>query len=178
MNQKSNVTSISLEEFRLEVAGVVDTFKKLEVEDQEDLKMEIIKFISILPELFSSDLDRKTLWERIGNGLLASIAKAGDDIDMFINCSLDYIKAEPGKVAANESLISFVDIISTKSLEWKVEFLKLIEKKYFLFLIHARDLWRKKYDDKKEKIIEEKIRVRKRKNMKKELDLFQEEENE
>lgn len=149
MNQ-NNVTSISLEDFRLKIAGLVDTFKKLEVEDQEDLKIEVIKFISILPELFSSDLDRKTLWERIGNGLLASIAKAGDDIDMFINCCLDYIKAEPGKVAANESLTTFIDVLSEKSVEWRIEFLRLIEKKHFLFLIHARNLWKEKHDSKKE----------------------------
>lgn len=149
MNQ-NNVTSISLKDFRLKIAGLVDTFKKLEVEDQEDLKIEVIKFISILPELFSSDLDRKTLWERIGNGLLVSITKAGDDIDMFVNCCLDYIKAEPGKVAVNESLETFISILSEKSLEWKIEFLRLIEKKHFLFLIHARNLWKKKYDSKKE----------------------------
>lgn len=105
------------------------------------MKDEIINFISILPELFSDDLDRKTLWERIGNGLMVSIAKCGGDFETFINNCLDYIKAEPGKVAANDNLASWLDVALLRPQEWKIQFMRFIERKNFLVVLKARAQW-------------------------------------
>lgn len=102
---------------------------------------EIVRFISILPEIFSDSLDRKTLWDRIGNGLLSSLSKSGNDIEQFINLNLEFIKAEPGKVAANENLGLFISMVLSRSEEWKIQFLRTIEKKHFLIIVKARQLW-------------------------------------
>jgi hypothetical protein len=102
---------------------------------------ETVNFVSILPEVFSDDLDRKTLWERIGNSLLVSLAKAGGDIELFINFCLEFIKAESGKVAANENLSSFINIAMSRPTEWKNQFLSTIEKKHYLIVVKARARW-------------------------------------
>lgn len=102
---------------------------------------EIVRFVSILPEVFSDDLDRKTLWERIGNGLIASLAKAGGDFELFINFCLEYVKADSSKVAANENLSAFINSALIRSPEWKVQFLTAIEKKHYLIVVKARARW-------------------------------------
>jgi len=91
--------------------------------------------------MFSDDLDRKTLWERIGNGMMTSIAKSGGDFETFVNCCIEYIKAEPGKVAANENLESWLGMALSRPKEWKNQFMRTIEKKNFLVLLKARARW-------------------------------------
>jgi hypothetical protein len=105
------------------------------------MKDEAIRFISILPEIFSDDLDRKTLWERIGNGLKNSISKSNGDFETFINNSIEFIKADPGKVAANENLEMFLSASLTRPKEWRQQFLRIIETKYFLLIVKARARW-------------------------------------
>ena len=102
------------------------------------MKDETVRFVSILPELFGDDLDRKTLWERIGNGLKSAIAKSGGDFEVFINNTLEYIRAEHGKVAANEHIEMFINMALTRPKEWKEQFMRTIEKKIFMILVKAR----------------------------------------
>lgn len=105
------------------------------------IKEEAIKFCSTLPKLFSDDLDRKTLWERIGNGIVSAVKKCGGDYEEFVNLTLEYIKAEPGKVAACEELEHFLYSMETKPKEWRKEFLRVMEKKFNVILVYARQRW-------------------------------------
>jgi hypothetical protein len=109
--------------------------------EEKVIKDEAIKFSSILPELFSDDFDRKTLWERIGNGLISSVKKCGGDFEEFVNLTLEFIKAEPGKVASNDKIMAFLDGMNTKPKEWKNVFLSMFEKKSNIILVYARQLW-------------------------------------
>jgi len=102
---------------------------------------ETVSFVSILPEIFSEDFDRKTLWERIGNGLTVSLAKAGGDFDLFINFCFEYLKADSGKVAANENINAFINSAMSRPVEWKNQFLSTIEKKHYLIVVKARARW-------------------------------------
>lgn len=112
--------------------------------EQKVIKQESIKLCAILPKLFSDDFDRKTLWERIGNGIKASIKKCGGDYEEFINLILEFIKADPGKVASCEELEYFLNSMDLKPHEWKEAFLKMMEKKYNIILVYARQLWNSK----------------------------------
>jgi hypothetical protein len=111
---------------------------------QKSLKIEIINFLSILPEIFSDDLDRKTLWERIGNGVKVSISKAGGNFENFINSCIEYIKADPGKVAACENLEMFLQTALSRPDEWKAQFLRIMETRYFILIVSARTQWNQK----------------------------------
>lgn len=100
-----------------------------------------ISFCSILPKIFSEDLDRKSLWERIGNGVVSAEKKSGGDFDEFINLSIEFVKGSPGRVASCEELETFMIGTMDRSDEWKKQFLKVIEKKYNLILVYARALY-------------------------------------
>lgn len=105
-----------------------------------------VRFASILASLFSDDLDRKTLWERIGNGMVTAIAKANGDYEKFVSYCLDYIKAEPGKVAASVPLMQIMETMAVRPAEWKSAFLNYIETRRFLVLIKARAHWQEAKD--------------------------------
>ena len=61
------------------------------------MKMEAIRFCSILASVFGEDLDRMTLWDKIGNALVSACSKSPDDIDAFINNCLISIKSDFAK---------------------------------------------------------------------------------
>lgn len=105
------------------------------------IKDEAIRLCSILPKLFSDDFDRKTLWERIGNGIISSVKKCGGDYEEFVNLVLEFIKAEPGQVAACEELENFLTAMETKPKEWKEQYLRLMERKHNIILVYARQRW-------------------------------------
>ncbi len=107
----------------------------------EVIKDEAVKFCSILAEVFGDDLDRKTLWERIGNGLIVSSAKCNGDWELFVNEMLKYIKADPGKVAANRALSAFIDSMIVKPKEWHEQFIRECETKHMFICVKARMLW-------------------------------------
>ena len=109
--------------------------------EEKIVKDEAIKLCSILPELFSDDFDRKTLWERIGNGIISASKKCGGDYELFVNLVLEYIKADPGKTAACQGLSMFLEGMEMKNEEWKKQFLFIMEKKSSIILVYARNLW-------------------------------------
>lgn len=107
----------------------------------EEIKQLAINFCSILPELFSSDFDRKSMWTRIGNGITSACKKCGGDYEVFVSLSLDFIKAEPGLMAANARLEEWLLSMDAKDDESKKEFLRTIENKSNVVLVYARQLW-------------------------------------
>ena len=135
---------LSAEEFRKKLAGIVDKSKTISEAENKDIKEAAINFCRLLPELFSDDFDRKTLWTRIGNGIISSIKKCGGDYEEFINLTLEFIKADPGKTAENNKLELLLGFILDKPDEWKNEFLRIIEKKHNVILVYARQAWRQK----------------------------------
>lgn len=94
-----------------------------------------------MAEVFGDDLDRKTLWERIDNGIVISAAKCGGDWEKFVNEILVYIKADPGKVAANKNLSNWIDSMVCKPNEWHEQFVRECETKHMFITVKARMLW-------------------------------------
>jgi len=136
-----SIQELSAETFRQKLAGLTDEEKKLPTMDQESIKTEAIRLCSILASLFSDDLDRKTLWERIGTGLVAAIAKANHDLDRFVNFALDYIQADPGRVAASEPLTGWLETNFNRPIEWQQGLLRYIDSRRYIVLVKARAHW-------------------------------------
>lgn len=132
---------LSAQEFRRKLAGVVDPRKKTEAKYEEEIKQQAINFCSVLPELFSGDFDRKSMWTRIGNGIVSACKKCGGDYEVFVNLALDFVKAEPGLMAANRRLEDWLLSMDVKDDETKKEFIRVIEKKSNVILVYARQLW-------------------------------------
>jgi hypothetical protein len=112
--------------------------------ENEIIKDEAVKFCSILAEVFGDDLDRKTLWERIGNGLVVASAKCGGDWEIFVNEMLKYIKADPGRVAANRSMSLWIEYMTVKPSEWHEQFIRICESKHMFIAVKARVIWNSK----------------------------------
>lgn len=100
-----------------------------------------MKLCSTFATLYSDDLDRKALWERIGNGLVVCSAKSGGSVEKFVDTMLDYVKASPGKVASSKALENFVDMMAVRPKEWHEVFLRYCEEKHFILIVKARALW-------------------------------------
>lgn len=136
-----SIQVLSAEAFRQKLAGLADPDQAIPEENRETIKQEAVKFCSILASLFGDDLDRKTLWERIGNGLVVCTAKCGDDWETFVNQILEYIKAEPGRVAASKLLADFIDDFGKKPKTEHEAFLRMIEAKHMIIIVKGRALW-------------------------------------
>jgi len=94
-----------------------------------------------LPKLFSDDFDRKTLWERIGNGIKSSTAKCGGDLFSFVNLMLEFINADSGKAASNQDLCYFIEAMELRPIEWVDGMMNLMAKKHFIIIVKARSKW-------------------------------------
>jgi hypothetical protein len=150
---------LSPQEFKEKILKLESTEIVSKMTD-ESIKMEAVRLCSILPELFGDNLDRKTLWERIGNGLISSCTKANYDIAYFVNMLLEYICSDAGKVATNEKILNFIEVNSKKSEEWRNAFFHYINTRYFLVIALARQEWEKikalkKVEGKTEKKLED-----------------------
>jgi hypothetical protein len=117
---------------------------------KDEIKAEAINFVSILASLFGDSLDRKTLWERIGNGIVVCCAKCGGDWETFINQILEYIKADGMRVAASKFLAKVIEFLVGKSKSWREAWLRVLETKHFLIIVKARALWNSRKAEPKE----------------------------
>jgi len=141
---------LSPQEFRQKLAGVIDyRTQKQNQEKKEEIKQEAISFVSILPELFSADLDRMSMWERIGNGLNAAVKKCGGDIEEFVNITLEFIKASSHAIASNKRLERWLMDIEQRTQDDKISLLRTVEKKCNVILVYARNEWNSVKDAKR-----------------------------
>jgi hypothetical protein len=102
---------------------------------------EAIRFCSILPELFGKDLDRKTLWERIGNALSSSAQTCGGDWELLIAKTLEFIKADKGQAAANQNIYNLIELFGSRPKEWQDRFIHICEMKAIIITVKARQIW-------------------------------------
>lgn len=122
------------------MACLIDPMQKT-VSIKQNLLEEAVSFVSILPKFFSDDFDRITLWDRIGNGLLAASQKADGDCELFINSVLAYIKASPSSVAASNDLSNMLSMFTTRDNGWKEAFIKQFQEYHYLIIVKARNSW-------------------------------------
>jgi len=141
---------LSAQEFRRKLAGVTDPRREKQNEQSaQEMKDEAISFCSILPEVFSGDLDRMTMWERIGNGIVSACKKCGGDHEEFVHIALDFIKANPAMISSNKRLEEWIMSFEQRTTDEKRLFLKVIEKKSNVILVYARNMWNQVKDAKR-----------------------------
>jgi hypothetical protein len=109
--------------------------------DNQVIRDQVIKLCLVCAKLFGADLDRKTLWERIGNGLDVCSAKCGGDIELLINYMLEYVKADPGESAACKELSHLIVDLYGKPEAWITQFIATCAKKRMVILVKAREEW-------------------------------------
>lgn len=105
---------------------------------------EAVDFVSELPKFYSDDLDRMSLWDRIGHGLLAAASKSDGNCELFINSILSYIKASPTSVAASERIAAFIINFESRDSTWKRDFIHQFQEYNYLIIVKARAAWKNK----------------------------------
>lgn len=137
------MNELTTEQFRLRLACLNDPTVKTEMA-RHSLIEEAVDFVSELPRFYSDELDRMSLWDRIGNGLLAASSKADGNCELFINSVLSYIKASSTSVAASDRLAAFIALFEKRDTTWKRDFIHQFQEYNYLIIVKARSAWQAK----------------------------------
>jgi hypothetical protein len=134
---------LTTEQFRQKLAGLIDPQSQTP-QRREELKALAVQFAGCLPTMFGDNLDRKTLWDRIGTGLQSAFAKtAGDDHEFFIQQVLEHIKSEPSKASSNLQLADVIATLDEWSASDRQAWITYFHTHLIPILVHARVVWTK-----------------------------------
>lgn len=107
------------------------------------IKDTAIRMCVALAAVFSDDLDRLTLWNRIGSALNTALAKSEpNDCYQFFNHCLDHVKADHNATATHvlcKRVIALLETIVKMKVEQQL--LEYIRKYHFLIVAMAREEW-------------------------------------
>jgi hypothetical protein len=135
---------IDYEAFRREIIGLGDpSARETTVGEKASVKDDAVRFCAILAHLFGDDLDRLTLWTRIGTAFETSLAKIGSDADLdrLADLCLGHVCAEFGKTAACDALTQLRMTWETRPAEWKHAFVAYISRHRYALLAFGRARW-------------------------------------
>lgn len=134
--------TLSTEEFRQRLAGLIDPEDTLDIAEREALRFLALDFLATLPELFGEELDRMTLWDRIGSAVETAFAKTvGADAEYFVSQVLDHIKAESGAAARNDRLADVLLKLDNASNIERQQWITYLKTHLVPLLVHARSSW-------------------------------------
>jgi hypothetical protein len=136
-----SINQIDAAEFRQKIAGFVSPI--LPDTEVTDMKEAAINLCCILADVFGEDLDRKTLWERIGNGISVCSIKCNGDWEMLLEGLLEYVKSDFDTVSRNNELESWIDSMSLRTKEWTEQFVQIINTKRMFIIVKARNEYKK-----------------------------------
>ena len=128
----------SAAQFRQRLAGLESPETQFGADEMSAFKSQGVELILALREVFGSTLDRKTIWERISNGLKVASAKSSGKGETFLAEMLDYVKAEANGVVGNEKLISLTAFLIRLSPEAQRQFIRVCVEYRMLLCLQAR----------------------------------------
>lgn len=141
---------MTTEQFRQRLAGLIDPEQSLAHDFKAEQKQRAIDFVAALPEVFGPNLDRTTLWDRIGTALQTAYAKTvGTDYEFFISRVLEHIKAEPAQVARCQSISWVMTWLEQCPNEAKQAWLAYMSTHLYAVLVHAKAKWEEVKADRK-----------------------------
>jgi hypothetical protein len=145
-----SIPVIDPKQFRLKVAGLIDPNRKTGQAEEASIKEEAKSLCLILCELFGESLDRMTLWDRIATALKTSAAKCDDgDTDRFVSLCLESIKADDAAAARHQEFSWWVSTMSARDDAHRQAFIRHINTKTPIVLVHARNAWEERKQIKK-----------------------------
>ena len=144
MSDPEPLPVLDTENFRRRLAGLEDPLAR--DADTPGEKAEIrnlaAELIATLADLFGDDLDRKTLWSRIGSALETADAKVSDgDLERFLSLCLEHVKADPGRAAAHSGLGSLLATFEVRSSEWRFAYVAYLHTHRYPALQFGRKRW-------------------------------------
>lgn len=133
---------LDTDRFRQRLAGLIDSQAGQAPEHREQMKELAVRFTACLPELYGDELDRKSLWDRIGSGLEAAFAKTpGDDHEAFIQHALEHIKASASRASSSAPLAHVIGELSRFDSADRQAWITYFHTHLIPILVHARNAW-------------------------------------
>lgn len=135
---------LDTEAFRRKLAGLEDPLARDPDTPGEKAEIRALaaELVATLADLFGPDLDRKTLWSRIGSALETADARVSDDdLERFASLCLDHVKAEPGRAAAHEGLGDLLATFAGRPTEWRFAYLGYLRSHRYPALQFGRRRW-------------------------------------
>jgi len=146
MQEELKIQFMSPEEYRRQLAGLIDQDAIAEKSDRESQRTRIreiaIRFASLLPRLVGEQIDRKTMWARLATAIESAAAKTpGGDFELFCQHVLEHIVAEPGKVSENSDLHELLSIVREWPQADREALLEYCQTRLLTVLSFARNNW-------------------------------------
>ena len=145
--QPPPIKRIDTAEFRRILVGLSDPSVKLDAMSEESMRLEIIDFVAILPELYSH-ADRMQLWEHIAKGIFIACQEVrSDDLQAWSCVVLREIQAENWQAATNERWARFQELVVVRPPEWREAFIQQANRCLPAILPLARAKWQRGYNE-------------------------------
>jgi len=131
--------SISTDQLRQRLAGLIDPQAEKPEWYAEVAKGLAIQFCASLPSVFGDSLDRMTMWDKIANAIQSGYAKTvSGDLDLFMQHVLESIKADPAKAVAYEPLTEAMDALLDLPENERQDWLQYLTTHLIPVLVYAR----------------------------------------
>lgn len=131
--------TLSTEEMRQRLAGLIDNQAEKPEWYTHVAKGLAIDFCASLPSVFGSELDRLTMWDKIGNAIKSGYAKTvSGDIDLFVQHILESIQADASKAVACDRLTEAIDALQQLPEQERQDWLQYLVTHLIPVLVHAR----------------------------------------
>ena len=141
---------LTTEQFRQRLAGLLDPHDTIGPELKAFQRANAIKFVATLPQLFGNELDRTTLWDRIGSAVETAYAKTADaDYEFFISECLRHIKAPRVLISKSQRLANVMKALEDAGAVERQAFLDYLTTHLDAMLVHARAEWERYKVDRK-----------------------------
>jgi hypothetical protein len=130
---------IDADAIRQRLAGLIDPQANKEEWYQGTARQLAIQFVSKLPLVFGSKLDRLTMWDKIAAAIHSGYAKTvSGDLDLFVQHVLESIQAEPTRAISCEAFCDAIDALHTLPEDQRQDWLQYLVTHLIPVLVHAR----------------------------------------
>lgn len=145
------IKQLTTEEFRRQLAGLVDQRELLSPAWSDEQKQYAIRFVAALPTLYGNELDRLSMWDRIGTALQVAYAKTvGADHEYFISRVLEHVMASPASAARSDSLQFVMSYLAECPVAARQAWIDYMHTHLYAVLVHAKAEWEQVKQQRKE----------------------------
>lgn len=138
----SKIPSLDTVAIRQRLAGLSDRSAAKPPAFHNAIKELAVDFCATLPRIFGGELDRMTLWDRIGSAITTARAKnPGEDVDGFIQSVCDHIKASMSATLACERFCGMMEEIEKLTPEEAGQWMDYMNAHLVPVLAKAKRKW-------------------------------------
>lgn len=138
----SKIPTLDTVAIRQRLAGLSDRSATKPPAFHNAVKELAVDFCATLPRIFGGELDRMTLWDRIGSAITTARAKnPGEDVDGFIQSVCDHIKASISATLACERFCGVMEEIEKLTPEEAGQWMDYMNAHLVPVLAKAKRKW-------------------------------------